>query len=542
MAEFLHFSRDSRLYMEKDGYFWSIPVLDGFSFSQATNATEITLNEMEDSSGRSRRGRKMFTDSLSAAEFSFSTYIRPFKSAGSKSNTNGRADTNANHHHAVEEALWVAMAGQNVYVPATGKFKHGSTGGALTSVAIASGETDADSGDRTDGTYNIAIPTVGADADASATVASGSGSNTGGTNAVIQVVVSSGTAVATITERGTGFDTGNTITIGDELMGGDGSGDALVLNVTSESFTSDGTDLDINFFDSSRASLGTFNLYFVFSDRSAGRLLYKLQDAVINEASIDFDIDGIATVAWSGMAGQIKEVPTGLNAGQFTAQDSFPNPGAAGAIWIDTNDSDKFYISTSATNAAGSWYAVIDEGSTSTGNFIRNRLTQLTLAPETAFQSSTTFTNAAGGSDSYETSYNVAITGGNVTISNNISYLTPEELGKVNQPIEHVTGTRTVTGSLTCYLASSDAATNRSKNLFADLVSDINTVINKFAITLQVGGTDSTKPRFQINMPTAHLEIPSHSIEDVISLETNFHGLGTGVSEGDEVTLKYIGV
>jgi len=542
MAEFLHFSRDSRLYMEKDGYFWSIPVLDGFSFSQATNATEITLNEMEDSSGRSRRGRKMFTDSLSAAEFSFSTYIRPFKSAGSKSNTNGRADTNANHHHAVEEALWVAMAGQNVYVPATGKFKHGSTGGALTSVAIASGETDADSGDRTDGTYNIAIPTVGADADASATVASGSGSNTGGTNAVIRVVVSSGTAVATITERGTGFDTGNTITIGDELMGGDGSGDALVLNVTSESFTSDGTDLDINFFDSSRASLGTFNLYFVFSDRSAGRLLYKLQDAVINEASIDFDIDGIATVNWSGMAGQIKEVPTGLNAGQFTAQDSFPNPGAAGAIWIDTNDSDKFYISTSATNAAGSWYAVIDEGSTSTGNFIRNRLTQLTLAPETAFQSSTTFTNAAGGSDSYETSYNVAITGGNVTISNNISYLTPEELGKVNQPIEHVTGTRTVTGSLTCYLASSDAATNRSKNLFADLVSDINTVINKFAITLQVGGTDSTKPRFQINMPTAHLEIPSHSIEDVISLETNFHGLGTGVSEGDEVTLKYIGV
>ena len=58
MAEYLHFSRDSRLYMAKDGYLWSIPVLDGFSFSQATNATEITLNEMEDSSGRSRRGRK----------------------------------------------------------------------------------------------------------------------------------------------------------------------------------------------------------------------------------------------------------------------------------------------------------------------------------------------------------------------------------------------------------------------------------------------------------------------------------------------------
>lgn len=540
MAEFLHFSRDSRLYMEKDGYFWSIPVLDGFSFSQATNATEITLNEMEDSSGRSRRGRKMFTDSLSAAEFSFSTYIRPFKSAGSKSNTNGRADSSANHHHAVEEALWVAMAGQNVYVPSTGKFKHGSTGGALTSLTTTSGGTDSD---RTAGTYTVAVPTAASGTSTGATVAAGSGSNTDGTNAVLSIVVNgSGVATTTITERGTQFDTGNTITVDSELIGGAAGDDNLVLTVTSESATSDGTDLDINFYDSSRAALGTFNLYFVFSDRSAGRLLYKLKDAVINEASIDFDIDGIATINWSGFAGQITDVPTGLGAGQFTAQDSFPNPSAVGAIWIDTNDSDKFYISTATADSANSWYAVIDEGSTDTGNFIRNRLTNLTLAPETNFQSDTTFTNAAGSSDSYETSYNVAITGGNVTISNNISYLTPEELGKVNQPIEHVTGTRTVTGSLTCYLASSDAATNRSKNLFADLVADINTVINKFAITLQVGGTDTTKPRFQIDMPTAHLEIPSHSIEDVISLETNFHGLGTGVSEGDEVTLKYIGV
>ena len=545
MAEYLHFSRDSRLYMEKDGYLWSVPVLDGFSFSQATNSSEITLNEMEDSSGRSRRGRKMFTDSLSAAEWSFSTYIRPFKSAGSKSATNGRADSTSTHQHAVEEALWVAMAGQNVYVPSTGKWKHGATGGAITSVTVASGGTDNDSGDRAAGTYNIAVPTVGADANLSAAVASGTGSNTGGTGAVIQVVVNgSGVATATITERGTGFDTGNTITIGSQLLGGDASGDSLVLTTSSSSAVSDATDLNINFFDSNRAALGTFNLYFVFSDRSAGRLLYKLSNAVVNEAAIDFDIDGIATINWSGMAGQIKEVGTGLGAGQLTAAASFPNPSAVGALWIDTDDSDKLYISTSTTNAAASWSANVSEGSTNTGNFIRNRLTNLTLAPETAFQAATTFDREGTGTadDNYRTSYQVAITGGNVTISNNISYLTPEELGKVNQPIEHVTGTRTVTGSLTCYLASSDAATNKSKNLFQDLVSDINTVINKFAITLQVGGTDSTKPRFEINMPTAHFEIPSHSIEDVISLETNFHGLGTSVGEGDEVSLKYIGV
>ena len=545
MAEYLHFSRDSRLYMEKDGYLWSVPVLDGFSFSQATNSSEITLNEMEDSSGRSRRGRKMFTDSLSAAEWSFSTYIRPFKSAGSKSATNGRADSTANAQHAVEEALWVAMAGQNVYVPTTGKFEHGATGGAVSGVVVTSFDTS--------NTYTgskvstLAIPTAASGTNSGVTVSSGSGNSLNtGSGAVVQIttLANGNVSTAVMTERGTGFETGNIITIDPEMIGGASSDDNIVLTVTSESLNSDATDLDINFFDSNRAALGTFNLYFVFSDRSAGRLLYKLSNAVVNEAAMDFDIDGIATINWSGMAGQIKEVGTGLGAGQLTAAATFPNPSALGALWIDTDDSDKLYISTSTNNAQASWSANVSEGSTNTGNFIRNRLTNLTLAPETAFQAGTTFDRDGDGTanDNYRSSYQVAITGGNVTISNNISYLTPEELGKVNQPIEHVTGTRTVSGSLTCYLASSDAATNKSKNLFQDLVSDVNTVINKFAITLQVGGTDATKPRFEISMPTAHFEIPSHSIEDVISLETSFHGLGSSVGEGDEISLKYIGV
>ena len=68
-------------------------------------------------------------------------------------------------------------------------------------------------------------------------------------------------------------------------MGGDGSGDALVLNVVSESFTSDGTDLDINFFDSSRASL-EHSIYTLCSVIVLLKTPYKLKDAVINEASL----------------------------------------------------------------------------------------------------------------------------------------------------------------------------------------------------------------------------------------------------------------
>ena len=589
MAEYLHFSRDSRLYMEKDGYLWSVPVLDGFSFSQATNASEITLNEMEDSSGRSRRGRKMFTDSLSAAEWSFSTYARPFlAAAGANEDGTGKAnlDTTA-QVHAVEEALWVAMAGQNVYNRAASKFTHPTGGGSISSFTAvnASGDSDLADAQYGEGTYTF---NVGSGQNSTGITYSGSG-----VNAVVSVVVAGSGASATIsfTETGQKFLSGQTIVIDGDQLGGSGTRDDITITIYAESmiqytaaavdaelspdgtpaktvsspgatptYANAGTASDrsvINFTDSNRAALGTFNLYFILSDRSAGRLIYKCENAVVNEASIDFDIDGIATINWSGMAGQIKDVSpgeiSGAKADVWTAQTTPPTITADKQFWIDTDASDKVYISNhessgSATNiidgsgetsSTMGWRSVIDEGSTDTGNFIRNRLTQLTLAPETNFQSSTRFTDANGNADqSYETSYQVALTGGNVTISNNISYLTPEEIGKVNQPIEHVTGTRTVSGSLTCYLGSSDVATNKVADLFKDLIADVNTVINKFAITLQVGGT-GTGPKVEISLPTAHLEIPSHSIEDVISLETNFHGLGTGVGEGDEVKITY---
>lgn len=526
MAEFLHFSRDTKMYLVKDNAAWTLPVLDGFSFSQATNASEITLNEMEDASGRSRRGRKMFTDSLSAAEWSFSTYTRPFKAAGGTTYNSGvgRADSAANKTHAVEEALWICMGSKNVYNAAGYNFKHGSVGGALTSIVITTGATDSD---RTAGTYIIAIPTTGATAKQSVVVAAGAGSNTGGTSAVVTVVVNgSGTATATITDRGIGFDTGNTITIGAQLIGGGAGDDNLVLTATSEAFTSDTTDLDINFFDSNRSSLATFDIYFILSDKSKGRLVYKCANSAVNEATIDFDIDGIATINWSGFAGQVTDVTATVS-----AVDSAPNASAAGEIWIDTNDSDSFYVSTAS--GTSNWAHTIDEGTTSTNNFIRNRLTQLTLAPDATFKANNTGVT-------YENDYQVAITGGNITISNNISYLTPEELGRVNQPIEHVTGTRTVTGSFTCYLGSSDAATNKSKNLFEDLVQDTETVINEFELKFDVGGTTGT-PRLEFAIDRCHLEIPSHSIDDVISLETNFHGLGSSIGEADEITIKYVG-
>jgi hypothetical protein len=111
----LYFQRDAlvQIYPNKgDGTAWAkgdrafrIPVLEGFSFSQSTNASEITLSEMQDSAGQSRRGRKSFNDSLAPVDWSFSTYLRPFLS--STSNTEGLYGSEK--QHVVDEPLWNAL-------------------------------------------------------------------------------------------------------------------------------------------------------------------------------------------------------------------------------------------------------------------------------------------------------------------------------------------------------------------------------------------------------------------------------------------------
>ena len=117
MADSLFFSRDTRVFVrltDQDAL-WEIPVLDGFSFSQATNASEVSINEMADASGTSRRARQMFNDSFAPAEWSFSTYARPYYDNGNSKD------------QSVEQVLWALLAGQAYY--SSLEFKSGSAGG-----------------------------------------------------------------------------------------------------------------------------------------------------------------------------------------------------------------------------------------------------------------------------------------------------------------------------------------------------------------------------------------------------------------------------
>jgi hypothetical protein len=373
MADTFYFSRDTKVVLDdSSGTGYNIPVLDGFSFSQATNTTEVTLNEMATTAGVSRRARQMFTDSYAPAEWSFSTYIRPFTSGGG--GTGG--EHAAAHSHVVEEALWNALAG------------------------------------------NAAIGTT----------ASGN--------------------------TGPGF------------------------------VTADANGADLTFTKSNNVALDTFDLFFEMGSGKTSPTIYKIADCVVNEVSIDFDIDGIATANWSGF-GQI-----------ITEATALPQ--------IDISE---------GTAAAD------------TNNFIRNRLTDLAVT--------------ATAEGDIQTAYSLTLTGGNVTIGNNISFLTPETLGIVNQPLGHVTGTRNVSGSFTCYL-NTPASGASSADLFEDIIESTSVITNDFNLVFVVGGTGNT-PRITMTLPTCHLEVPTHSIDDIVSLETTFHALPTSVDGTDEITMEFVG-
>ena len=420
------FSRDTKVFMSYsfDGTtantaLFEIPVLDGFSFSQGTNTSEVTLSEAANSTGYSKRGRAMFTDSFAPAEWSFSTYMRPTVSGSGNAATATDGVTNGQHGgnadvFAVEGPLWAAMSA-NTY---------------------------------------------------------------------------------------------------DRAIGSNGTGDYANNAATYE-------PKHFSFANSNQVTLGVFDLFFVlgaskdsegntYTTGTDGVTVYKLADCSVGSASIDFDIEGLAQIAWSGNGKSVEEVAS-----------------------LETRATDSANGVT-GTTALG----IVNEGISSTSNFIRQKLTDLAISFDV---SESTGTLGALNVDGSDVTYDVTLTGGNITIENNLSYLTPETLGTVNLPLGHVMGTRSVSGNFTCYL--NDTA-NGSLDLFERLQESRGVITNAFNLVFSIGGSGNT-PRANVSVGKAHLELPTHSFEDVVSVDVAFHGLASDISSGtaanatNEVAIQY---
>jgi hypothetical protein len=218
---------------------------------------------------------------------------------------------------------------------------------------------------------------------------------------------------------------------------------------------------------------------------------FVIDDCVVNTATIDFGLDAIASIQWAGQ-------------GKFLRQIATPT-------FVDAD--------TWSGSLAGDFKTKV-----TTAPYIANKLSVVTLDSE-----------LSGG-----TAYTLALTGGSLTITNNITYLTPANLGVVNQPATYFTGTRGITGTLNCYLRT--GATNSAGLMSALLTSSTTDVDPAFRAIIKVGGTGADRVEF--DMPAIVLSIPSVNTEQVVSTAITFTAQGSAnsafdIASANELTVRY---
>ena len=244
---------------------------------------------------------------------------------------------------------------------------------------------------------------------------------------------------------------------------------------------------------SNKHQLHAFGLIIVVDDTT-----FVIDNCVLNTATIDFGLDAIASVQWAGQGGSLRQITSPT----ITANLNLTIGGALGGTLQGT-------FLQKVTNCP----------------YIANKLSVVTLDEEIG----------SGG-----TAYNVALTGGSLTISNNVTYLTPANLATVNKPVTYFTSTRAISGSLNAYLRT---GTGNTAALMQSMLNNSATAVNPaFYMNISIGGTGTTKVDF--TMPAVVLTIPTVNAEQVVSTTINFTAQGSASSAFDigaanELTVTY---
>lgn len=437
---------------------FEIQVLEGFSFSQNTNSEAITVSEAGTTPAR---GQRNFNTSLAPVDFTFSTYMRPYKSTNIKSE---------------DSVLWNALAGNtaaNTALVKTGTFTSAAYAPATNTLTI------------TGTTMSVTGLAVGDDVVVNGIVTAGSG-----TAASVKAVTGPA-RVATVTGTSITLNMHNPSTTTVAIA------DVAVTNIAfyDAPWSESTTQAILGMHESNRNQLQKFGLLIIVDN-----VTYKIDNAAMAQATIDFSLDGIATVQWTGQATAVTQLDATVAAtgGALT--------GGVTGNYLEKN---------------------------TTASYITNKLS--TAALKTA---------KALGSIVAATPYYIAITGGSVTINNNISYVTPANLGVVNTPAVYYTGTRSVTGTLNAYLNTGTVTGftgGGTGNLLKDMLAAASTAIEPmFSLELAIGGSANAL-RVELQMPSVSLAVPTIDVQAVVSTAINFTAAGsslTGTPANDSYDLN----
>ena len=346
--------------------------------------------------------------------------------------------------------------------------------------------------------------------------------------------------------------------------------------------------------DSNVNELMKLTLYFVFQNTT-----YKVLDFNVGTVEVDFSIDSIATINWTGFGSRILEdkaahatiagwqsdielaTETGADykGVPATTSDTFLR-NKLSVMTLSDNvflDSDSALVDATMSGASGNTITMtatdsdITEANFKGGRVYNDDLSEWrTIVSVTDTQtfvvdnSSITGQDAAtagwdngdnlvlyrpiehagdGNADTSGIVYSIPITGGTLSIENNFTYLTPEELAIVNIPLPGFAGNRSTSGSVTAYL---NTGAEGSGGLLGDMLSKIDEVSNNFHLTLYMGNSPTSYPHVKFDIPHAQIGVPTTGVEDVISTEITFAGKpwNTSLDEAsfedtNEITIAY---
>lgn len=392
-----------------------IQVLDGYKFTQNTNQQTIQPRE---AGATPTRGQRSFNTDLAPVDWNFASYIRPELAGGKVT--------------AAEKYLWNAMLGN---VPLTTSTLTAVSGISRASTTVGLCTATGAAGFGTQFAVNDVVNITNA------------GYNFDGAFRVLS------TASTTITYTNPYLLVTDPITATGAIMAGKGqwfeASTAYALTTMANTNTH---------------TLQPFGLVF-----RVDNAFYAVDNCAVDKADVDFGIDAISQIAWTGKGTATRDLQI-----------------------------------TSAALITSTGFAAITAPS-ATANFITNKLSTLSLISNI---------EGIGG-----TTYTVPLTGGSLSIANNLTYLTPQILGKVNTPIGYSVGTRAISGSITAYLKT---GTNESSTLLKDILTGASTAVdNVFYANISMGGSTNTI-KVDFDMPAVMLQVPTVDVQDVVSTTINF--------------------
>lgn len=233
---------------------------------------------------------------------------------------------------------------------------------------------------------------------------------------------------------------------------------------------------------SDKHQLQKFGMIFIVD-----QVAYAVDNAAMGEVSIDFGLDAIATAAWKGQGTVLRQLGTGVTA-------------VAGTF---------------GAGLTGSYSAKVTDAS-----YISNKLSTVALTLVNSLKDSSGASQGTAGD-----TYTIPVTGGTITISNNITYLTPANLGVVNLPVNYYTGARSISGNLTAYLRT--GGTRDTGELLADMLNSASATIEPMAaLVISIGGgVNATK--VVLDMPATVLQVPAVNVAQVVSTDIKFTAEGS---------------